>query len=188
MPGASPDTSGDGPGRAVPEVEAEPPPSGALELTVDIVGLEGGWLFLESVEKRVLAAAQAVARHRAVRQQLPAEVCIALASDVEVEALNRGWRGKDRSTNILSFPAPPYPAQGGSPPFLGDVILARETVLAEADEQGIAPPAHIQHLVVHGLLHLLGFDHETEGMALEMEAMETEILASIGVADPYAMS
>ena len=73
-------------------------------------------------------------------------------------------------------------------PYLGDVVLAAETVSREAAERGIAPTAHLQHLVVHGLLHLLGFDHATDAAAAEMEGLETELLGRIGVADPYAVA
>ena len=110
-----------------------------------------------------------------------------LADDGMVRQLNATYRGKDAATNVLSFPfqAPP----GGMPqdmPYLGDVVLAAETVLLEAAERGIAPTAHLQHLVVHGLLHLLGFDHDTDAEAERMEHLEAQILATLGIANPYA--
>ena len=104
-----------------------------------------------------------------------------------MRALNRIWRGKDTSTNVLSFPAgePVGTTHGESLP-LGDVVLAAETVLAEADDKGISVADHVAHLVVHGTLHLLGYDHETGGAEAErMEALERRILKRLGIADPY---
>ena len=103
--------------------------------------------------------------------------------------LNLAYRGKDAPTNVLSFPfqRPPGTA-GDADAYLGDVVLAAETVRREAAERGIEPTHHLQHLVVHGLLHLLGYDHETDAAAEDMEGLETEILATIGIADPYAAS
>ena len=104
-----------------------------------------------------------------------------------VRGLNATYRGKDAPTNVLSFPFQTPP--GGVPedaPYLGDVMLAAETIGREAAEGGIAPTAHLQHLVVHGLLHLLGFDHTTDVEAEQMERIEVEILATLGIADPYA--
>jgi probable rRNA maturation factor len=106
---------------------------------------------------------------------------LVLTDDEEMRNLNRSWRGKDAPTNVLSFPAGEA-AQG----FLGDVVLARETTRKEALEQNIALQAHVAHLVVHGVLHLLGFDHTENEAAERMEALEREALAALGVADPYA--
>lgn len=112
------------------------------------------------------------------------EVSVVLTDDAEQRELNRQWRGFDKSTNVLSFPQiePFSPVIG----LLGDITLARETVQAEADEMGITFEAHFTHLVVHGFLHLLGYDHIEEVDAEEMEGLETEILATLGIADPYA--
>ena len=113
-----------------------------------------------------------------------AELSILLTNDEEQHALNREWRGKDSSTNVLSFPQiePFGPVIG----LLGDITLARETLIREAEEQGVTFEAHFTHLVVHGFLHILGYDHLTDAEALQMEGLETQILASLGVADPYA--
>ena len=107
-----------------------------------------------------------------------------LSDDSAVRALNRDHRGKDAPTNVLSFPPALVPPAGARP--LGDVILAYETVRREALEQGKAAADHLRHLVVHGVLHLSGYDHETEAEAEEMEQLEREILAGLGIADPYA--
>jgi len=112
-----------------------------------------------------------------------AEIAVVLTDDAEQQALNRDWRGKNKPTNVLSFPQiEPFGAVRG---ILGDIILARETVLREAEEEGKAFDAHLTHLIVHGFLHVLGYDHETEAEALRMESLETEILARLGIADPY---
>lgn len=126
-----------------------------------------------------------------------AELSLVLADDATVRELNRAWRGKDRPTNVLSFPAqeltpdgPPLDAPPDAPldaPWpLGDVVLACETVAGEAAAQGKDFADHLRHLVVHGVLHLLGHDHEEDAEAERMEALERRILAGLGVADPYA--
>jgi probable rRNA maturation factor len=93
----------------------------------------------------------------------------------------------DKPTNVLSFPAPESPVALSSKP-LGDIVIARETIDREAAERGIPLADHLRHLTVHGLLHLLGYDHDTEGDASKMESLETEILARLGIPDPYGKS
>lgn len=166
---------------------SEPPPRDYLPLAAEIVGYEKEWQRLEGIDSAIALAVTATGTHPRVAPFLPAEACVALSTDADVRVLNRGWRGKDRPTNVLSFPTPPgQPVEAGVPPFVGDVVLALETVLAEAADLAIPFRHHVQHLVVHGLLHLFGFDHEQPNMAREMETIETEILASIAVPDPYA--
>lgn len=111
------------------------------------------------------------------------EISIVLADDAFVRDLNRQYRNIDRPTNVLSFPADDDDGLG--PRLLGDVILAYETVQREADAAGKRMLDHVSHLIIHGALHLLGFDHEDEQEAIEMEALETAILARLGIADPY---
>ena len=111
------------------------------------------------------------------------EISIVLADDAFVRDLNRTWRNIDSPTNVLSFPADDADGQG--PCLLGDVVLAYETVQREAVAEGKQVLDHVANLVVHGTLHLLGFDHEAENEAIEMEALETALLARLGVADPY---
>jgi probable rRNA maturation factor len=130
----------------------------------------------------------------AAASPLGAEACqvtLVLADDAELKRLNREWRGIDAPTNVLSFPAGADPAEPsseetGEPSPLGDVVLAFETAAKEATEAGVTLSDHVVHLTVHGVLHLLGFDHEDEDEAEEMEALERKILASLGIADPYA--
>ena len=116
------------------------------------------------------------------------ELSIVLADDATVQGLNRDWRGKDAPTNVLSFASmddEDAPVVEGAPLLLGDVILAYETCAAEAQDQGKNLADHFSHLVVHGVLHLLGYDHEDEDQAAEMESLETVLLASLGIDDPY---
>tara|TARA_R110001599_G_scaffold55753_62_gene154545 strand:+ start:4813 stop:5397 length:585 start_codon:yes stop_codon:yes gene_type:complete len=114
----------------------------------------------------------------------PTELSIVLSSDADVRILNRDYRGKDTATNVLSFPSGLSADLSGTD-MLGDVILAFETVSMEAARDGKSLEAHLRHLVVHGVLHLLGYDHETEDEATEMERREVEILGGFGISDPY---
>lgn len=118
----------------------------------------------------------------------PVEVSVVLTDDGRVQGLNRDYRGKDKPTNVLSFASrdQDMPVIPGEPEVLGDIIVAYDTTKAEAAEQGKVFADHFGHLVVHGTLHLLGFDHQDEEEAGEMEALEVEILARLGISDPYA--
>lgn len=115
----------------------------------------------------------------------PGEISVVLADDPRVRALNRQYRGQDKPTNVLSFPNMEAPSAAGVGRLLGDVILARETLQREAREQHKSLEDHLAHLVVHGVLHLLGYDHEEAAEATEMEDRERRILAGLGIADPY---
>jgi probable rRNA maturation factor len=115
-----------------------------------------------------------------------AELSLVLADDATVRDLNGRWRGKDAPTNVLAFASDAPPAKG-KPVLLGDVVLAYETVAREAKEQRKHLAAHLRHLVIHGVLHLIGYDHMKAAPAKRMEALETRILASLGVADPYRL-
>jgi probable rRNA maturation factor len=136
------------------------------------------------------------------------EVAVLLCDDATIAALNAQWRGREEPTNVLSFPAPPaskLPASdlGASDPgasdsgasgggiseaglHLGDIAIACETVVREAREQGRPVSQHLAHLAVHGFLHLLGYDHQADSEAERMEGLEREILATLGISDPYA--
>jgi probable rRNA maturation factor len=113
-----------------------------------------------------------------------AEIAVVLTDDAEQRDLNREWRKIDKSTNVLSFPQ--IERFGPVAGLIGDITLARETVEREAAEQGVALEAHFTHLVVHGFLHVLGYDHENDADAAVMEGLETKILMTLGIADPYA--
>jgi probable rRNA maturation factor len=114
------------------------------------------------------------------------ELSVVFSDDAHIRALNAEWRGKDKPTNVLSFPAFSFPKGGKLPPMLGDIVLASETVAREAALEDKPLENHITHLVIHGLLHLLGHDHETEAEAEEMEAIERAALARLAIPDPYA--
>jgi probable rRNA maturation factor len=149
-----------------------------------------GWA---EVAERGVRAAVAASRHAClVDAGLVAELSVKFTGDEEVRSLNAAWRGKDKPTNVLSFPmleAGQLSALGdgaGAEVLLGDVVLARGVCAAEAAEQGISAADHATHLVVHGTLHLLGYDHEQGEEAAEaMEAIERIALAGLGIADPY---
>lgn len=123
-----------------------------------------------------------------------AEIYVGLVGNQQSQELNRDYRGKDKPTNVLSFPgiepddlpqALKFAASGGPPVMLGDLIIADAVVASEAAEQKKSNADHLSHLVVHGVLHLLGYDHINDTEAEEMEALEREILAKMGIADPY---
>lgn len=146
---------------------------------IDIVMEGGGWP--EGAQAIVLRAATAALE---ACGEGGATLCVLLSDDAAVQKLNAQFRAKDKPTNVLSFPAPEIP--GDPAPQLGDIALAGETCAREALEERKSLPDHLSHLVVHGVLHLCGYDHESDEDAEEMEAFEREILASLGIADPYA--
>jgi len=118
------------------------------------------------------------------------ELGIRLTNDAEVRALNAEWRGKDKATNVLSFPmAEPDElddqSADGPELMLGDIVLARGVCAAEAADKAISIEAHASHLLVHGTLHLLGYDHDDDESATDMEQREVRALARLGIADPY---
>jgi len=138
--------------------------------------------------RRALCVAAAKAAFATAKPKLTrkTEVSVVLADDALVRRLNRQWRRIDAATNVLSFPSLDLELPPKAPFLLGDVVLAFETVSREAQEQGKDIADHLRHLVVHGILHLLGYDHDEPGGAEQMEALETQVLARLGVADPYA--
>jgi len=118
-----------------------------------------------------------------------AELAVMLTDDAGIRTLNKNWRGIDKPTNVLSFPAlPPVGVRGPDdpPPMLGDIAIAYETMRREADDEAKPFDHHLSHLAVHGFLHLVGYDHENDDDAEAMEALEREVLAQLGIPDPYA--
>lgn len=114
------------------------------------------------------------------------EVALLFTNDESIAAINADWRGKNTPTNVLSFPAAPdMPMPDGEPRPLGDIVLSHGVIAQEATEQGKTLHDHTAHLIVHGVLHLLGFDHETDAEAIEMERLETSILKRLGISNPY---
>jgi probable rRNA maturation factor len=138
------------------------------------------WSAFPAIEATVAGAIEAAL----AETDAHAEVGVMLADDARIRELNRSWLGKDKPTNVLSFPAPESSESG--PRFLGDIILAFETIESEAAEESKPLEHHVAHLAVHGTLHLLGYDHENDSDANRMEDRERVILARLGIADPYA--
>lgn len=175
-----------------PDPEPESPGSG---YEIDVLSHGTAWAdwtaAFEIVENTArYALEQAVAGSRLGLEE--AELCILLTDDTEQRALNRTYRGKNKPTNVLSFPQAD-PAEIGTESglaqpggHLGDITVARETLKREAAARDIPETDHLRHLIVHGVLHLLGWDHATESDASAMEALETRILGDLGIADPYA--
>ena len=134
---------------------------------------------------RAVHSAVAHSRHRGLSDS---EVSVKFTSDEEVRELNRTWRGKDKPTNVLSFPMAEE-TELESAQLLGDVVLAHGICAAEASDKGVAIETHAVHLLVHGTLHLLGYDHETsDADAEEMEETERRALAALGISDPYRVT
>ena len=144
-----------------------------MTATVEVKVEAEAWRALPGAESLARAAAEAALSGEGA-------LAVLLTDDEAVRELNRQWRGKDQPTNVLSFPAAPTAA-----PWLGDVALAYETCAREAAEQNKPLAHHLTHLVAHGVLHLLGWDHQTDAEAETMEAFERDILARLGVPDPY---
>lgn len=151
---------------------------------LDVLIEDGRWAALGKAEVLARRAVEGALTGAGYDPAVEAEVSVLMADDQAVRALNRDWRGQDRPTNVLSFPAPEE-GHGPGPRHLGDLALAYETLAREALEEGKSLQDHALHLIVHGTLHLLGYDHESEGEAAIMEELETEILARLGVANPY---
>jgi probable rRNA maturation factor len=139
----------------------------------------------EAVIQRAVAAAAELAEADVGE----AELAVMLTDDAGIRTLNGNWRGIDKPTNVLSFPAlPPTGAgrPGDAPRMLGDIAIAYETTRKEADDEQKPFDHHLSHLAIHGFLHLIGYDHENDDDAEAMEALEAEILAQLGIPDPYA--
>jgi probable rRNA maturation factor len=166
---------------------ARPRRGGAPAVKIEVIVRSARWRKRRGpgalVKKAVLAAAKAVSTPRA-------ELAIVLSDDSAIRALNRDWRGKNTPTNVLSFPAAPDQGRTGkgraASPYIGDIVIAYQTTAREAAEEGKPFNHHLAHLAVHGFLHLLGYDHENDRDANEMEGLERRILARIAVPDPYA--
>ena len=139
----------------------------------------------EAVIQRAIDAAAQISEADAGN----AEIAVMLTDDAGIRTLNNNWRSIDKPTNVLSFPAlqPTGPVGEDDPPrMLGDIAIAYQTMRREADEAQKPFAHHLSHLTVHGFLHLIGYDHESDDEAEEMEALETEILAQLGIPNPYA--
>ncbi len=155
-----------------------------MTCTLDLTVEAGGWPpepDLRRLAERAVAAALAAVGQAASRPGAEAEVSLVFTDDAAIRRLNAQYRGKDAATNVLSFPQ-------ASGPLLGDIVLAAETVRREAALAEKPLEDHIAHLMIHGLLHLLGYGHEADAEAETMEAIERAALAGMGLADPYAVA
>jgi len=145
------------------------------------VTVAGGW---DALADAGTVAHRAAAAALAAEGVGAAELSVLLTDDAQVRALNRDYRGKDAATDVLSFPGDDDDA--GGPRLLGDVVVAAGTCRADAAREGKPAADHLAHLVVHGTLHVLGYDHATTAEAEAMEALERRVLAGLGISDPYA--
>jgi probable rRNA maturation factor len=166
--------------------------SGKSGLTAPVFDL---YAALESAgwgdEERLVALSRRIfdtaAQELGLTSKQPVEISLLFADDARVRPLNLAWRAQDKPTNVLTFPSVALTPGGTLPPVLGDIILAYETVEREAAEEAKPFEDHVGHLLLHGFLHLLGYDHQTDADADIMEGLETRILAKLAIPDPYAV-
>lgn len=153
-----------------------------MSIDIDVEG--AGWdglPGLEGLARQVMTAALPALG----MNENSVAVSILFTDDESIARINGEWRGKDYATNVLSFPAENMPLPPGEPQPLGDIVLASGVVAREAEAQGKTLRDHTIHLMIHGLLHLAGYDHEDDKDAAVMEALETQILKGLGISDPY---
>jgi probable rRNA maturation factor len=154
-------------------------------MTVSIEVEDESWQALAGLDQLARTAVEA-ALLAAGSDVEGCEVALLFTDDASIAEINAEWRGKDKPTNVLSFPAPEdMPVPEGEPRPLGDIVLAYGVVAREAAEQGKTLHDHAAHLIVHGVLHLLGYDHEDDVEAQDMERLEASILKGLGISDPY---
>lgn len=169
-------------------------PASGPNLIIDHRIEAGDWTALEAtggpLDDLLDQTLETAVRHLALVQSVMimtgAEVSVLFSDDAHVKIINRDHRGMDKPTNVLSFPQKRRDIKAFGP-YLGDIVLANETVLREAAVEDKPPRHHLQHLLVHGFLHLLGYDHETDAEADVMERLERDILLTLGIADPYGV-
>jgi probable rRNA maturation factor len=158
-----------------------------MKARVEVIEASPRWRALPGAARLARRAVAAGLAASGAPIRAGAEVSVLLTDDAAARALNARWRGLDKPTNVLSFPAA-APGEAGAAPLLGDIVLAFETAEREAAGEGKPLADHVAHLVMHGFLHLLGFDHQGEAEAERMEAIESQGLATLGIDDPYAAS
>jgi len=154
-------------------------------LDIDIALEAGDWPDETSLAAIAQTATGAALAELGIDTGVQAELSLLFTDDAHIQTLNREWRAKDKPTNVLSFPAFDVAPGDPLPPMLGDIVLARETIESEAALEQKPFDHHLTHLIVHGLLHLLGYDHEMEEEAEEMEALERAALRRLAIPDPY---
>jgi probable rRNA maturation factor len=155
------------------------------DILIDAPGWAASFDDIEGLCRRAVDAALAAASS----PRPHCRVSVLFTSDATMRRLNASYRGQDKATNVLSFPADADDGGAGiawdEPPLLGDIAIGLEAVLREAEDEGKSPADHVCHLIVHGTLHLLGYDHDDDAEAHVMERLETQVLAGLGVPDPY---
>ncbi|KEC59422.1 metalloprotein, YbeY/UPF0054family [Bartonella quintana JK 19] len=154
-------------------------------ITIDITVENARWnneKMLYDITEKALKTTM----HHLSLENVVSEISLLFTDDKHMAQINAQWRNKNKSTNVLSFPA--LPLKAGDPPglMLGDIIIAQETVVLEAKKEGKSFQDHLMHMIVHGILHLLGYNHETNDEACQMEELEREILLKLSINDPYA--
>lgn len=165
-------------------------PDNSAEIAIDIAVDSDQWQDIEAFEELAQKTSAIVTRWLEERESIkfppvPMELSVLLTDDASIKEINSKWRRQDKATNVLSFPTKELDVGDTPLPLLGDVIFAYETILREAEELTKSFEEHLTHLFIHGFLHLLGYDHINDTDAEQMERIETGILLSIGLSDPY---
>ncbi len=165
-------------------------PDNSAEIAIDIAVDSDQWQDIEAFEELAQKTSAIVTSWLEEREgikfpQVPMELSVLLTDDASIKEINSKWRRQDKATNVLSFPTKELDVGETPLPLLGDVIFAYETILREAEELTKSFEEHLTHLFIHGFLHLLGYDHINDTDAEQMERIETGILLSIGLSDPY---
>lgn len=155
-----------------------------MTVRYDVAINADGWQSEHSLRMLVDRVLEATL-HALEFDDVDSELSLVFTDDANIRTINAKWRHIDKATNVLSFPA--FPIQPGQRPgpILGDIVIARETVQRESQEENKSFDDHLSHLIVHGLLHLTGYDHQNDDEAEQMESLERKILASLGISDPY---
>ncbi len=158
-----------------------PDPTLAIDLCVD----DKNWQAIDGLEHVITTAVKAALSQAQIIGDDAIGLTIVLDNNSRVESLNADWRDKQKPTNILSFPAPKHSRSDTGEAYIGDLILAYGVIYDEANEQRKALATHLCHLIIHGVLHLVGFDHQNDDEAVEMEQLEIKAMAALGLPDPY---
>ncbi len=178
----------------MPDPSPDPLPRNT-SLLIEILQDDGVWAESAAFQEKAIDichyAFKVAKKPPFIKQDQLVEVCITLSDDATIKELNKNYRNKDKPTNVLSFPQYTsddtfFPPQEGEPLMMGDIILAYETMVSEAAEQSKTVENHTLHLILHGFLHLLEYDHIDEEEAEDMEAMEVAILSHFNIPNPYA--
>lgn len=156
-----------------------------MSLEIDILVTSDDWGSLDDLDPLTRRCISASLAESGARLQDNCEISVTFCADGDIRDLNAQWRGKNAATNVLSFPTP---GEVSAKPLLGDIVIAYETVAREAQEQDKTLQEHVAHMIMHGFLHLIGYDHESTDEAEQMENLERRIAASLGLRDPYALT